>query len=123
MNGLAGLYNYFLLLAHRWLATNGLAVWLIPSEFMDVNYGNTLRRYLTEQVTTLQIHRSRPEELQFDEALVSSTIVMYRKVVPAPDHRVRFSLGGSLTDPVFEQLVPTLSLSKHCKWTQFPVQG
>ena len=39
LSGLAGLYCYFLLIAHAWLAENGLAAWLIPSEFMDVNYG------------------------------------------------------------------------------------
>jgi len=39
ISGLAGLYCYFLLHAHDWMEDGGLAVWLIPSEFMDVNYG------------------------------------------------------------------------------------
>lgn len=39
LNGLAGLYCYFLLAAHKWMSQDGLACWLIPSEFMDVNYG------------------------------------------------------------------------------------
>jgi predicted RNA methylase len=37
ISGLAGLYCYFLLLCHDWMEDGGLAVWLIPSEFMDVN--------------------------------------------------------------------------------------
>ncbi len=41
MSGLAGLYCYFLLLCHDWMEEHGLAIWLIPSEFMDVNYGST----------------------------------------------------------------------------------
>jgi len=57
ISGLAGLYCYFLLHAHDWMEDGGLAVWLIPSEFMDVNYGATLRDYLSERVTLLQIHR------------------------------------------------------------------
>ena len=34
VGGLAGLYCYFLCLAHTWLAANGVACWLIPSEFI-----------------------------------------------------------------------------------------
>ena len=39
INGLSGLYCYFILLSHFWLEERGWGVWLIPSEFMDVNYG------------------------------------------------------------------------------------
>ncbi|HWZ44769.1 MAG TPA: hypothetical protein VNW97_14940, partial [Candidatus Saccharimonadales bacterium] len=38
-SGLAGLYCYFILLAHRWLLPGAVSAWLVPSEFMDVNYG------------------------------------------------------------------------------------
>src|SRR5262249_30734424 len=51
VSGLAGLYCYFLLRADRWLAEGGLAAWLVPSEFMDVNYGQAVKRYLTQHVT------------------------------------------------------------------------
>jgi adenine-specific DNA-methyltransferase len=37
ISGLAGLYAQFLLPADAWLADGGLGIWLIPSEFMDVN--------------------------------------------------------------------------------------
>ena len=45
VNGLAGLYVYFLLLATAWMEDGGFAAWLIPSEFMDVNYGAALKRF------------------------------------------------------------------------------
>ena len=61
------------------LQTNGLAAWLIPSEFMDVNYGDEVKRYLTERVCLLQIHRFCPSDVQFDDALVSSAIVVFEK--------------------------------------------
>jgi predicted RNA methylase len=38
-SGLAGLYIHFMLIAQRWLAPGAVSAWLIPSEFMDVNYG------------------------------------------------------------------------------------
>lgn len=120
VSGLAGLYCYFLLLAHEWMEEEGLAVWLIPSEFMDVNYGSALRSYLTDSVTLLHIHRFRPEDVQFTDALVSSAIVVFRKAKPPVDHRVRFSLGGSIEVPAQESLVAVKTLVRSNKWTQFP---
>ena len=34
VDGRAGLYCYFLLLAHRWLATGGIGCWLLPNSFL-----------------------------------------------------------------------------------------
>jgi len=99
VNGLAGLYCYFLLLAHRWLADDGIGVWLIPSEFMDVNYGEVVKRYLTEQVTLHHVHRFHSEDVQFDDALVSSAVLVFQKRRPSAEHDVTFSLGGTLKAP------------------------
>lgn len=96
LNGLAGLYCYFLLLSHRWLADGGLAGWLVPSEFMDVNYGQQVKHYLLEQVTLLRIHRFSPHDVQFGDALVSSAVVWYKKQPPSHDQEVEFSYGGAL---------------------------
>ncbi len=77
----------------------GLAIWLIPSEFMDVNYGVTLRRYLTEHVTLLHIHRFCPTDVQFTDALVSSAVVVFRKSPPPAGHTARFSFAGPIEHP------------------------
>jgi len=121
ISGLAGLYCYFLLLAHDWMEENGLAVWLIPSEFMDVNYGATLRRYLTEHVTLLQIHRFCPTDEQFADALVTSAIVIFRKSCPVAGHNVRFSFAGPIDHPQSEAAVSLETLRHARKWTQFPL--
>jgi adenine-specific DNA-methyltransferase len=120
ISGLAGLYCYFLLLSHDWMQDEGLGVWLIPSEFMDVNYGITLRRYLTEHVTLLHIHRFCPTDVQFTDALVSSAVVVFRKSPPPLAHEARFSFGGSIEHPQSEALVPLDTLRHARKWTQFP---
>ena len=122
ISGLAGLYCYFLLLCHDWMEEEGLAIWLIPSEFMDVNYGATLRRYLAERVTLLHIHRFCPTDVQFTDALVSSAIVVFRKSRPPSKHRVRFSLGGPIGEPQSEALVPGDFLRDARKWTRFPTR-
>jgi hypothetical protein len=120
VSGLAGLYCYFLLLCHNWMEDGGLAVWLIPSEFMDVNYGAALRRYLAERVTLLHIHRFCPTDVQFTDALVSSAVVVFRKLPPPQDHPARFSFGGPIEHPQKEATVPVETLRSSRKWTQFP---
>ena len=122
MNGLAGLYCYFLGLSHRWMAEGGLAGWLIPSEFMDVNYGTAVKRYLLECVTLLHIHRFDPNEVQFGDALVSSSVVWFTKDEPSHNHKVRMSYGGSLQNPKLERLVPADILRRDRKWTHHPMK-
>ena len=122
VSGLAGLYCYFLGLAHPWMADGGLAGWLIPSEFMDVNYGASVKRYLLERVTLLHIHRFDPNEVQFQDALVSSAVVWFRKQAPPPGHRVRMTFGGSQLKPALERWVPASILQGDPKWTRYPMQ-
>ena len=120
LSGLAGLYCYFLGLSHAWLADEGLAGWLVPSEFMDVNYGAAIRRYLLSEVTLLHLHRFDPNDVQFGDALVSSVVVWFRKAKPPPEHQVRFTYGGSLDCPRLERLVPAKVLARSPKWTRYP---
>ena len=123
VSGLAGLYCYFLAISHTWLRQGGLAAWLIPSEFMDVNYGAAIKRYLLGDVTLLHVHRFAPSDLQFGDALVSSSIVWFRKAKPKPDHSVRFSFGGSLLQPENERDVSADSLWQEKKWTRHPMNS
>jgi predicted RNA methylase len=121
MSGLAGLYCYFMLLCHDWMEEQAVAIWLIPSEFMDVNYGSTVRKYLTERVSLLHLHRFCPTDAQFADALVSSVVVVFRKELPPPSgHCARFSFGGPIESPDTEALVPLSKLRRSLKWTQFP---
>ena len=120
---MSGLYCYFLLIAHGWLADDGLAVWLVPSEFMDVNYGEAVKRYLTERVSLLQIHRFCPSDVQFDDALVSSAVVVFEKRKAKPGHTAVFSFGGTLTNPAKAEEVSLDQLRATKKWTSLPQQG
>lgn len=123
ISGLAGLYCYFLLLCHDWMEESGLGIWLIPSEFMDVNYGISLRQYLTERVTLLHIHRFCPTDVQFTDALVSSAVVVFRNSLPAPGDSARFSFGGEIQRPQIEACIPLETLRRSRKWTQFPASS
>jgi len=123
LNGLAGLYCYFLLLADTWLANGGLAGWLIPSEFMDVNYGEQIKSYLLHDVTLLRIHRFDPSEVQFQDAMVSSAVVWFKKEKPAANNSVEFTYGGTLQQPNVSRNISSVILDRATKWTNFPLNG
>jgi adenine-specific DNA-methyltransferase len=120
ISGLAGLYCYFLALCHAWMQSDAIAGWLIPSEFMDVNYGLAVKKYLMDRVTLLQIHRFDPNDVQFDDALVSSAVVWFRNRPAPANHTVRFTFGGSLSAPALERSVAVKALRNEPKWTRFP---
>jgi adenine-specific DNA-methyltransferase len=122
-SGYSGLYCYFLLLSHNWMSKNGLAGWLIPSEFMDVNYGEQVKEYLLSQVTLLRIHRFNPSELQFNDALVSSAVVWLKNSIPPSNHAVEFSYGGTLLKPSVSKHVPITTLKDLPKWSGFPLSS
>jgi predicted RNA methylase len=116
VSGLAGLYCYFLLLAHKWMAPSAVAVWIIPAEFLDVNYGRAIKMYLTRRVTLLDIHRFDPEDIQFADALVTSAVVAFRNEPPAPGHRTQLATGGSLLAPHQIRQVTVEDLDPEAKW-------
>ncbi len=120
LSGLAGLYCYFIAIAHTWLAAEGVGCWLVPSEFMDVNYGHAIKKYLLNQVTLVRIHRFDPSDVQFEDALVSSAIVWFRKTLPPADHAVDFTFGGAVTAPRVAASISAKALHAEAKWTRFP---
>jgi adenine-specific DNA-methyltransferase len=120
VNGLAGLYVYFLLLASAWMENSGYAAWLIPSEFMDVNYGIALKGYLTDDVTLIRAHRFDPDEVQFGDALVSSVVLVFRKAPPPDGHCVEFTFGGTLAEPNAVDSISLERLRESRKWTVYP---
>ncbi len=122
ISGLAGLYCYFLGLSHAWMADGGLAAWLIPSEFMDVKYGASVKYYLLDKVTLLHIHRFDPNDVQFGDALVSSAVVWFRNELPKVGHEVCFTYGGTLEQPKLERWVPAEELRHDPKWTGYPIK-
>lgn len=123
IGGLSGLYCYFLALSQRWLAKGAVSGWLIPSEFMDVNYGKAIKVYLLNNVTLLRIHRFDPTDVQFDDALVSSAVVWFRNEMPTKGSDVEFSFGGSLLKPSHSMSVPTSELQVEPKWSRFPMSA
>ena len=123
VNGLAGLYCYFLGLSHQWMAEGGLAGWLIPSEFMDVNYGASMKHYLLDKVTLLHIHRFDPKEVQFGDALVSSAVVWFSKKEPHRPSQSAYDLWRFTAAPESGTTSPeSIRSDATRKWTLYPMK-
>jgi adenine-specific DNA-methyltransferase len=120
LSGLSGLYCYFLMLSQAWMSRGGVAAWLVPSEFMDVNYGLTVKRFLLERVTLVRVHRFDAASVQFADALVSSAVVFFRNEAPSAGDRVEFTRGGTLTKPEQSDEVAVESLRAEGKCTRYP---
>ena len=120
---LTGMYCYFMIMAHCWLEEDGIGVWLIPSEFMDVNYGVALKRWLMQEAELLHLHRYRPEKGLFGDAMVSSCVVIYRKSSTHSTTGVRFSYGSSIGASEIFQDLPQHKLAATDKWSQYAQHG
>ncbi len=118
VSALAGLYVHFALLSLSWLAPGGVAVWLVPSEFLDVGYGAALREVLGSRVSLERLHRFHPREREFADALVTSAVVAVRREAPAPGHRALVSWGGSLERPEGSRAVSRGELAATPKWSR-----
>ena len=129
VSGLSSLYVYFLLFADRWLEEGGLACWLLPGEFLDVNYGAAVRSYLSREVSLLRLHRFEPADLQFGDALVTSTVVIYQKGTTGRGQgrrvhvRSSFTAGGSLERPAARRALSAAALSRSPRWSGLAREG
>ncbi len=117
INGLSGLHCYFLLLADKWLQENGIAVWLLPTEFLDVNYGKQIKEYLLNNVQLLSVHvyDTKTSSL-FDNAIVSSCVIVYKKAKPLERQTVTFTCGNKMSSPTRSRQVSWRQLKSSEKW-------
>ena len=115
VSGLAGLYCHFLLLSLGWMKPGAVGAWLIPSEWMSVNYGRALRDFFTSRVELLRIHRFDAEDVRFSDALVSSCVVWFRNSVPS-GHSVLFTFGSDMACPARRENCSISDLRGALKW-------
>lgn len=121
ISGLAGLYCYFLILSEKWLADGALSCWLIPSEFLDVNYGKAVKQYLLECVDLVCVHKFRADDVQFEDALVSSTVVFFRKCKPT-ESKIEFSCGADVGNPSKKRMIDRTDLVASSKWSNWFIE-
>ena len=108
----AGLYVYHLLIMDKWLVDNGIAVWLLPSIFLQSRYGKAIRQYLTSNVQLVRLHIYDEEKIQFDDTMISTTIVVFKKALPVESQKVVVTYGDSINEPQFSKIFDLGYLNK-----------
>jgi adenine-specific DNA-methyltransferase len=114
---LAGLYCHFMFLSHNFVKDDGMCVWLIPSEFMDVNYGVAIKEYLLNDVELIRIHRFNPDVVKFSDALVSSVVLWFKKTKPTYHSVIEFTYGDLVLNPSSSLDIDRSTLKSKEKWS------
>lgn len=118
LSQLAGLHAYFILAGTSLLKQGGIASWLIPSELFSVNYGRAIREFITHDVSIERIHFFDNDDLQFDDALVSSCVLVLRKK-PCKSSDTVLITSGDFKQPNQSETVTIELLSRIDKWQHF----
>jgi adenine-specific DNA-methyltransferase len=78
-NGFTNLYTLFLLKSIYQLAPNGRMAYLIPSEFLNSDYGKLVKEYLVKTNTLRHLFVIDFKENVFDDALTTASILLLAK--------------------------------------------
>lgn len=75
----SSVYVYFLMHAEQFLKENGRMAFVLPSNFLDVNYGVALKKFLVQNFENLTIVLFPKGRLQFPKVLTTTCIVLLEK--------------------------------------------
>ncbi len=76
LNGFTNLYTLFLLKSIHQLSKNGRCAYIIPSEFLNSDYGKLVKTYLIKSKVLRHIIVIDFEENVFDDALTTASIIL-----------------------------------------------
>ena len=131
LNGFTNLYTLFLLKSIHQLSLNGRCAYIIPSEFLNSDYGKLVKTYLIKSKTLRHIIVIDFEENVFDDALTTASIILCAN--DNLNDKVQFSNIQSLQDlskigdiianyPNFEEAPQTYKFSElnsEIKWKAY----
>lgn len=128
LSRLAGLHVLFLVRALEVIREGGRLAFITPAEWLDVNYGRTVKRFVLDRARVDALVIFEHDHLFFDGALTTAAITLLRKEAPAsgPTRVVRLArrlpeveevlaaLGGEST----KLSVDTVQLTADAKWSR-----
>lgn len=79
LSGFTNIYTLFLLKSIYQLNQNGKIAFIVPSEFLNSNYGKSIKKYLLESQLLKEIIVFDFKENIFDKATTTSTILLLEK--------------------------------------------
>lgn len=86
---LAGLHIHFFLRALQLAKPGDVGAFITSAEWLDVNYGATLRRLLTEHLGGIAVHVLDPHAMPFENATTTGAITCFKVGEVAEGLRVR----------------------------------
>lgn len=124
LNGFTNLYTLFLLKSVYQLKDGGRLAYIIPSEFLNSDYGVEVKRYLIKSNTLQHIIVIDFTECAFNEILTTACILLCEK---GNNATVKFSLAKDINelnqslDTYIEY--PTKKLNANEKWKSYYEEG
>lgn len=131
LTGFTNLYTLFLLKSLYQLADGGRCAYIVPSEFMNSDYGKLVKKHLLETETLRHVIVFNFRENVFDDAITTACIILCAK----DEHKgfVQFSTIQSMEDlsqlcwnigkypqkPDFGQICSVTSLDPNIKWKAY----
>ncbi len=76
LSGFTNIYTMFLLKSAAQLSAHGRAAFLVPSEFLNANYGTTVKKHLLESKTLRYVILFNTKENVFSNAVTTSCILL-----------------------------------------------
>lgn len=131
LNGFTNLYTLFLLKSIYQLNPNGRAAYIIPSEFLNSDYGKLVKKYLIKSKTLRHIIVINFDENVFDDALTTASILLCAN--DNKTNNVQFSNISNIQDLVSidkiissypdylskEQIIEFEALNPDIKWKAY----
>lgn len=125
LNGFTNLYTLFLLKSIAQLQEGGRLAYIIPSEFLNSDYGVEVKRALVESNTLQHIIVVDFTECAFDDALTTACILLCERMTGSV--KVRFSLVNNIEglSNCFSEYVEfnTSELDAKIKWKAYYEEG
>lgn len=115
---LAGLHIHFFVRTLELARRGDYGVFITSSEWLDVNYGETLRKLLSQQLGGVAIHVIDPEAMPFHDAATTGTITCFR-VGNRPDKLLVQSVNsaGGLNGLTGGRLIPWSEMEAAKRWS------
>lgn len=125
LNGFTNLYTLFLLKSIAQLQEGGRLAYIIPSEFLNSDYGVEVKRALIKSNTMQHIIVVDFTECAFDDALTTACILLCERTTSSVS--VRFSLINNIEglNSCLSEYVEydTLQLDANIKWKSYYEEG
>jgi len=122
LSGFTNVYTLFLLKSIYQLNENGRAAYIIPSEFLNSDYGKLVKEYLIKSKVLRHIIVFDFKENVFDDALTTSAIILLEKNIIT--QKVYFSNINNLAELEAFPNIPKLefetqNLNPNIKWRKY----